>query len=419
MNSFNKEAWEYVEDLKIKLSAAAASNVNNREPISDLYKHIYSEMVLYCAYKEMKKKSKMPGIDGETWDMIEKKGARKYIRILSQQLRDKSYKPSPLLAVSLEKQDGGYREIRIPTVKDRIVQKAATILIDPILNESFIDSSYAYRPRRSPIDAVSALINKVDKGYVEVLSADIVKCFDNIDRINVKDNLHKAIDDKDLLRLISEFMEVTALTKKGLRVSASNGLHQGTNLAPLLSNVAMNNFDLWFYENISELFDAELIRYSDDFLVLAPKIKPELEEEIADYLKGQGLSIYGLEKRPKIINLRSGEPVNFLGYEIRMTRVKPIKLDVIPRSKSIQRLLYRIGLIIKEAEAKYYIESELIDKMNQVLRGFEGYYRLCNKLMVFDHVNNKIEAMLKNSIYNNDSILNQVYKISLEECYYV
>lgn len=234
-----------------------------------LYDKVYRLDILSHAYRLVRANKGAPGIDWVAFEAIEKEegGAEKYLESISEELKGKTYKPMPVRRVYIPKSDGGKRPLGIPTVKDRIVQMAAKLVIEPIFEADFQENSYGFRPKRNAHQAIEDITLHLNKGYTQVIDADISKYFDTIPHDKLLKLVTKRIVDKHILKLIKMWLNAPVVEERedGKKEYRGNdkGTPQGGVISPLLANIYLNVLDtLWKVKEIEEKMRARLVRYA-------------------------------------------------------------------------------------------------------------------------------------------------------------
>ena len=275
----------------------------------DLFNLVSDRATLEVAFElvEANKGSKTPGVDGLTPTRIKRMGKERYLSKLRDELKSGTYSPQPLRRVEIPKKNGKIRKLGILTIRDRIVQMALKLVLEPIFEADFYPHSYGYRTNRRAQDAIEEIFQLHNKGYVWVLEGDIKACFDNVDHSILMGLMKKRIGDRKVLELIWKFLRAGILTAEAYIEPTLTGTQQGGIISPLLANVYLSDLDRHF----SEIWEREmstanrrsklrksgkatylLVRYSDDFVVLingteehALQIKEEATEVLEKRLK--------------------------------------------------------------------------------------------------------------------------------------
>jgi group II intron reverse transcriptase/maturase len=260
---------EKIRQLQRKLYQKAKQEKEYRFYL--LYDKVYRMDILNHAYRLVKANKGACGVDGVTFASIEgmKGGVQGYLDVAAKELREKTYKPMAVRRVLIPKADGGKRPLGIPTIKDRIVQMAVKIVIEPIFEADFQDSSYGFRPRKSAHQAVDDVSAQLRRGKTQVIDADIAKYFDTISHEKLLKLVAKRIVDKNILRLIKLWLKAPVVEEDGNGKTRYKGNDRGTPqggvISPLLANIYLNVLDtMWKVKKVQERLGARLVRYADD-----------------------------------------------------------------------------------------------------------------------------------------------------------
>src|SRR5450756_886710 len=242
-----------------------------------LYDKIYRADILRHAYALARANAGAPGTDGMTFAAVEASGLERWLAGLREELVSKTYRPDPVRRVSIPKPDGGERPLGIPTIRDRVVQTAAKLVLEPIFEADFEDNAYGYRPARGAVDAVKEVNRHICRGYTDVVDADLSKYFDSIPHCDLIKSVARRIVDRHVLRLIKLWLKAPIEEKDGngkRRMSggkgSTHGTPQGGVASPLLANVYMNRFlKHWRLTGCGAAFRAHVVAYADDFVILS------------------------------------------------------------------------------------------------------------------------------------------------------
>jgi RNA-directed DNA polymerase len=237
-----------------------------------LYDKIYREDILAHAYALVKSNQGAPGVDGQSFWGIESQGLEEWLSGIREDLRAKTYQPQPVLRVKIPKPGGGERPLGIPTIRDRVVQTAAKLLLEPIFEADFDPNAYGYRPKRSAQEAIQKVHKLLCEGYTDVVDADLSKYFDTIPHSELMQCVARRIVDRDMLHLIKMWLKVPVEERDEngkTRVSGGKGstcgTPQGGVISPLLANLYMNRFlKYWRITGRGEIFRAQVVNYADD-----------------------------------------------------------------------------------------------------------------------------------------------------------
>jgi len=312
------ETPEKIRTLQRKLYRKAKAEPTYRFYL--LYDKIYREDILRHAYALARANAGVPGVDGQTFADIEMSGRGEWLAGLREELISKTYRPAPVRRVMIPKPGGaGERPLGIPTIRDRVVETAAKLVLEPIFEADLEDSAYGYRPGRSAADAIKEVHRLVCRGYTDVVDADLSKYFDTIPHSDLLRSVARRIVDPSVLRLIKMWLKapVEERDSDGKRritggKSSTCGTPQGGVVSPLLANVYMNRFlKHWRLTGRGEAFRAQIVSYADDFVILSRGCAAEALAWTKAVMTRLGLTIN--ETKTSLKDARR-ESFNFLGY---------------------------------------------------------------------------------------------------------
>ena len=303
-----------LSDLRMKLGQKAKN-----EPkfwFYTLYGHLSRMDVLEEAWEAVRRNGGSGGVDGMTIDHVARQGKKQFLEMIQTELQTETYRPSPVKRVYIPKPNGKLRPLGIPTIKDRVVQTALLLIVEPIFEADFLDCSHGFRPNRNAHQAIEEIRKAVNMGRDEVYDADLRSYFDSIPHDKLMKAIEMRIVDRKILRLIRMWLETPTQDEQGKLNKSDRGTPQGGVISPLLANVYLHWFDKLFTKSVSKA-EAILVRYADDLVILSRRIKTGLIEFIEGLLEGRmGLEVN--REKTKIVNLgRSGEKLKFLGYRFR------------------------------------------------------------------------------------------------------
>ncbi len=369
---------EKVRLLQLKLYLKAKQESDYKFYI--LYDKIFQKHVLTEAYNRTKANGGSPGIDKQTFADIEEYGRGKFLAELGEELRTRTYKPQAVKRVWIEKDNGGKRPLGIPTIRDRVVQQACKMVIEPIFEADFDDSSYGFRPNRSAKEAIRAIRDNLKAGKQEVYDADLSKYFDTIPHDKLEIALRERIADPRVLNLIKQWLKVPIVEEDGRYSggkSNTEGTPQGGVISPLLANIYMNLLDR-IVNNPKGYFSERgitMIRYADDFILMSKHIGQESIVRVHNYLHRMGLTIN--TEKSKLINATK-ESFDFLGFTFRYDRSVLYKgsrfWNIQPKAKSRKKIRQKINQRLKSIG--HYSAEEVVTELNPIIRGWMNYYRI-------------------------------------------
>jgi len=369
---------ERVRLLQLKLYLKAKQEKKYKFYI--LYDKIFQKHILEEAYKRSKSKNGAPGVDGQTFADVEEYGRGKFLEELGEQLRKRTYKPQPVKRQWIEKEGDGHRPLGIPTIKDRVAQQACKLVIEPIWEADFDDSSHGFRPKRSAQDAIKEIRDNLRKGDQTVYDADLSKYFDTILHDKLEMALKERITDYRVLHLIKLWLKVPIVEEDGTYTggkSNTKGTPQGGVISPLLANIYMNLLDRIVNkpQGYFSKRGIKMIRYADDFILMSRQINQEAILRIHGYLDRMGLIIN--TEKSKLIKAKES-PFDFLGFSFRYDQSpfsrKEKFWNIVPRPKSQKKIRQRINERLKSIG--HYSAAQVVTELNPIVRGWMNYYRI-------------------------------------------
>lgn len=366
-----------------------------------LYNHLSRDDVLLEAWKCVKRNGGSAGIDGITIYDIENfpQGVMGFLKDIQNELRSKTYYPKAVKRVYIPKSDGKMRPLGIPTVKDRVVQAAMLLIIEPIFEEDFLDCSYGFRPNRSAHQAIDTIKKSIDKGQLQIYDADLKAYFDTIPHDKLMLALEMRIADRMVLKLIVKWLRAPIWEPGKPMKPNDKGTPQGGIISPLLANLYMHYFDKIFHSSRGPgtWAKATLIRYADDFVIMAKYMTPKIKAWIEDILEHR-FSLTVNQEKTRIINLAEPKSsLDFLGFTLRRVALKNLRWKqfclITPSQKSLNKAVEKIREHTKSWNG-YKPIGKVVKDLNQFLRGWGNYFRKGNPSQGFMKINGYVQDRL-------------------------
>jgi len=344
-----------------------------------LYDKMFIPYMLREAWKSVKSNDGSPGVDGVTIEKVEQYGTDNYLKELGEELRKQTYQPQAVKRVMIDKASGGKRPLGIPTVRDRIAQTVCKMILEPIFEADFEDSSYGFRPGRSSKDAITAIKEHLKEGKAEVYDADLSKYFDTIPHDKLQTALRQRVADPRILKLINKWLKVSVYEDGQYKSGKDNhsGTPQGGVISPLLANIYFHLLDR-IVNSSQSLFHkhgVQIVRYADDFVLMGSKLPEEVTDKLKNLLHRMGLSLN--EGKTRKIDARK-ESFNFLGFTIRYD--KDIKgrdiryWNIMPGKKSEQKVRDKVKEFLRTHG--HYKAEDVAMGLNSIIRGWLNYFSI-------------------------------------------
>jgi RNA-directed DNA polymerase len=385
---------EKIRNLRKKLYLKAKQEPNFR--FYQLWDKVWRSDILEHAYRLAKSNGGKPGVDGVTFQQIESQGCEEWLRSLQEDLRSKTYRPQPVRRVMIPKPGGGQRPLGIPTIRDRVAQTAAKLVIEPIFEADLDPEAYGYRPNRSALDAIQRVHELLCKGYTDVVDADLSKYFDTIPHAELLQCVARRISDRQVLKVIKRWLKtpVEERDENGKRrmtggKKSTCGTPQGGVISPLLANLYMNRFlKYWRRLGKGSEFRAVIVNYADDFVILSRGCAAEALEWTERTMERIGLTLN--REKTKLVKAKH-ERFDFLGYTFGPHRFKKDGhwyLGASPSRKSVARLRRKVREVLRPAEVGRW--EEVSGRLNRVLVGWSNYFSYGTRLMAYRAVDNHV-----------------------------
>jgi len=350
-----------------------------------LYVHVRKKSTLEEAYRMAKRNNGAPGIDGMTFDDIEKSGVQNFIENIQEELVNGTYQPCRNRIKEIPKANGKFRKLGISTIRDRVVQGALKLILEPVFEADFQDGSYGYRPKRTAHQAVERIAEAVVKEKTRVMDLDLKSYFDTVKHHILLDKIAKRIVDEKVMRLI----------KQMLKVGGKEGVPQGSVLSPLMSNIYLNEVDKMLEKAKQSTREGkythlEYARFADDAVILVDGhykwdwlwagINKRLREEL------NNLQVHINEEKTKQLDLRNGDSFGFLGFDFRRMKTKSGKwrVNYQPKMQARVKVIDKIRDVFQRHESQPL--TRVRDLINPILRGWVQYFKIGNSSKVFGYV---------------------------------
>lgn len=368
-------AAERVSELQKNLYCKAKQERGFRFYV--LYDKMFIPYMLSEAYARVRSSNGAAGVDQQGFEQIEERGIAEFLQELGEDMRKKTYQPSAVKRVWIDKANGGKRPLGIPTIRDRVAQMVCKMILEPIFEADFEESSYGFRPERSSKDAMKAIKEHLESGRTEVLDADLSAYFDTIPHDKLRKTLEQRISDPRMLHLINLWLKSPVYEDgeyKGGK-KQKTGTPQGGVISPLLANIYMHLVDK-IVNDPKKLFSQwgiKIVRYADDFVLMGERIPQQAIEGLSHILKRMGLTLN--ESKTRLVKAEQ-TAFKFLGFTIRYD--KDIKgrnkryWNIIPSNKSTSKIREKINDFLHSSG--HFAPARVSQGLNTMLRGWLNYY---------------------------------------------
>lgn len=359
-----------------------------------LYVHVCKPTTLREAYSLVKANKGAPGVDEMTFEEVERNGVETFLQDIQHELESGSYRPHANRIKEIPKANGKTRKLGIPTVRDRVVQAAVKLIVEPVFEADFQEGSYGYRPKRTAHQAVERVAEAVVKEKTRVIDLDLKAYFDTVKHHLLLDKIAKRISDDKLLRLL----------KQMLKAGGKEGVPQGSALSPLLSNIYLNEVDKML-EKAKEVTregkytHIEYARFADDVVILVDSHRKHdwlwagVRKRLLEELSKIGVQVN--EEKTKFLDLNKGESFGFLGFEFRRVRSLSGKwrVNYHPKMQARKKLLEKLGAVFKGFASQPL--TRVRDIINPILRGWVQYFKIGHSSRTFGYVKDWLTGKIR------------------------
>jgi RNA-directed DNA polymerase len=390
-----------LQDLRRRIYAKAKTETTWR--FWGLYVHVCKRETLYEAYTLAKRNDGAPGIDGVTFSAIEEGGVDGFLDQIRDELVTRRYRPMRNRRKEIPKDGGKVRVLGIPAIRDRVVQGALKLILEPIFEADFQPGSIGYRPNRQAREAVHQIDHAVVWGKTRVIDIDLRAYFDNVRHHIVLSKLARRIDDPDVMHLLSMILAATG----------KKGVPQGGVISPLLSNVYLNDVDRMLERarevtRRGEYTHLEYARYADDVAILVDHHPRNdwLVKAVSRRLRAElgKLQVEVNEEKSRIVDLTKGESFGFLGFDYRLVRSRASAsrawhLEFTPKMKKRTALLKKLREVFERSRSQPV--TAVIPEVNRILEGWVNYFRIGHADRCFAYVRDWVEKRVRRHLMRN------------------
>lgn len=343
---------------------------------------VYAERTLWTAWETVQAKGGAGGVDRETIGMFART-AQERIQVLAQELREDRYRPEPVRRVLIPKPGTNEkRPLGIPTVRDRIVQAALRMVLEPIFERDFARESFGFRPGRSTHQALDRVEQLLAEGYTHIVDADLKSYFDTIPHAALLARLRVKVVDRRIHRLVESFLKAGVMHEMDGWEPTEVGTPQGGVISPLLANIYLDGLDWKLHYG-----GWELVRYADDFVVCC-RTREQAEAALADvrhWCEQAGLQLHPVKTR--VVDLREPGGFDFLGYHFERTQQWP-------RTKSVAKVKLKLHDLTRRTCGEN-LKTLAEDTLNPILRGWFGYFHRCSTASPMRSLDGYVRARLR------------------------
>jgi RNA-directed DNA polymerase len=406
---------EKVGKLQTALHAKAKAAPSYRFYL--LYDKMYRWDVLVYAYERCKANKGVAGVDGQSFEHIEAYGEQRWLEELAKELQTKTYQCSPVKRAWIPKPDGKQRPLGIPTIRDRVVQMAAVVVLEPIFEADLPSEQHAYRQGKSALDAVQRVQELLKAGYTDVVDADLSGYFDSIPHADLMKSVARRISDRQLLHLIKMWLEapVEETDERGrTRRTTRNkdegrGTPQGGVLSPLLANLYMRRFILgWKQLGHEERLQAHIVNYADDFVICTRDRAEEAMAAMRSMMAKLNLTVN--EQKTRRCRLPEGA-FTFLGYTFARYHSRLTGASYVgprPALKKVRKLCRELSEVTDRRTCQRDTKEE-VRKLNQKLNGWANYFRLGTIVRIYEVVQKHVRRRLRRWLCSKHKVRTREY----------
>jgi len=385
--------------LQRKLYLAAKKCRNRR--FHALYDRIIRPDVLWRAWEEVKANGGSAGVDGVSPEEVERRGVGAFLEAITADLKAGTYQPQPVLRVYIPKPDGRQRPLGIPTVRDRVVQQACRIVIEPIFEANFQNNSYGFRPKRSAAQAARAVDKVLLRGWW-LVDADIQRYFDTMDHDLLLTLVKRRVSDRRVLKLLRQWLKAGVMEEKQRRTTEV-GSPQGGVVSPLLANIYLHVLDMYWAKQFSGL--GTLVRYADDYVIVcrSKMAAQRALEEVWQIMKKLKLTLHPTKTR--LVDLHR-EGFEFLGFHFqKRTDRKTGKLLPYfwPGQKAMKTVRSKIRQITDRSRKRLPL-AKIVGDLNPVIRGWRNYFSIGNSTQKLKDLDRYVWLRARKSFLANQGV---------------
>jgi RNA-directed DNA polymerase len=382
-----------LQDLRRRIYRKAKSDKTHR--FWGLYVHIAKTETLLAAYRQAKSNGGAPGIDGQSFVDIEAEGLVPFLESLRDDLQTGRYQPQPNRRVDIPKDNGKYRTLQIPCIRDRVVQGALKLILEAIFEADFCSNSYGFRPKRSPHRALAEVRRSVMRRMSTVIDVDLTRYFDNIRHSVLLEQIANRVQDPQVMHLVKQI----------IKVGGNRGVPQGGPFSPLAANIYLNEMD-WYFDTIRRKtaegsFEAvNYHRFADDIVITvsghsskrgwAERALQRLQEQL------EPLGVELNQEKTQVVNVLKGETFGFLGFDLRRVPKRNGNgyfIKMTPKNKARKAIKAKIRDIIRHGGATP--AKVLVARINAALAGWVSYFRVGNSSRAFSEVRDYLEMKIR------------------------